>query len=87
MDTRCMKGLPIKLIIWKNLEKLEGESRNLESLEIKLKNWTDATVMKNSKGYLENMDTSRVIGIPIKLTRWIYLETLEGLSGNIRNQI
>ena len=47
MDTRCIKGLPIKLIIWKNLEKLEGESRNLESLEIKLKNWTDATVMKN----------------------------------------
>ena len=47
METRCIKGLPTKLIIWKNLEKLEGESRNLESLEIKLKNWTDATVMKN----------------------------------------
>ena len=47
MDTRCIKGLPIKLIIWKNPEKLEGESRSLESLEIKLKNWTDATVMKN----------------------------------------
>ena len=49
MDTRCMKGLPIKLIIWKNLEKLEGESRNLESLEIKLKNWTDGTILENSK--------------------------------------
>ena len=33
------------------------------------------------------MDTSPVIGIPIKLTRWIYLEKLEGLSGDIRNQI
>ena len=33
------------------------------------------------------MDTSRVIGIPIKLTHWIYLEKLEGLSGDIQNQI
>ena len=33
------------------------------------------------------MDTSRDIGIPIKLTHWIYLEKLEGLSGDIQNQI
>ena len=33
------------------------------------------------------MDTSRIIGIPIKLTHWIYLEKLEGLSGDIQNQI
>ena len=37
MDTRCIKGLPIKLTILKNLEKFDGKSWNLESLEIKLK--------------------------------------------------
>ena len=49
MYTRCIQVLQIKLTIWKNLEKLEGKSGNLESLEIKLKNWTDATILKNWK--------------------------------------
>ena len=75
---------------------------NLESLELKLKIWTDAKTIENWKIFEnfesisskcqfisihKNMDTRCVIGISINLILWIYLEKLERKSGEFQNKI
>ena len=39
MDTKCVKGIPIKLTLWINLEKLEGKSWDFGNQIEKLDRW------------------------------------------------